>query len=167
MKTNIYKLFLTMCILIGSNTLIAQVHKAEIIATGLTCSMCSNAIKKQLKTIKNVDSVATDLNTNTFSVYLKKDQAVAPSLLKEKVEKAGFFVGSLQLEIDASYLNSYSSQFININSGDLKNKKTVTIQILDKGYVTNKTLKKLEKQYAKISSYQTVNENDYHYKIIN
>lgn len=155
-----------MCFFI-SNSIFAQVYKADIIATGLTCSMCSNAIKKQIKNIENVDSVATDLNTNTFSVFVKKDQVISPSILKEKVEKAGFFVGSMQLEIDANFIKSNSTQFININSTDLKNKKTVVIQILDKGYVTDKTFKKLEKQYAKVSSYQTVNENDYHFKIIN
>jgi copper chaperone CopZ len=46
----------------------AQISKAEIIATGLTCSMCSNAINKQLKTLPEVVTVETDLNTNTFTV---------------------------------------------------------------------------------------------------
>ncbi len=150
-----------------SNSVIAQVYKADIIATGLTCSMCSNAIKKQLKTIESVDSIATDLNTNTFSVFFKKDQAIVPSILKEKVENAGFFVGSMQLDLDVSYLTSNSTQFINMNTSDLKNKKTVTIQILDKGYVTYKTYKKLEKQFAKVSSYLKQNETDFHFKIIN
>lgn len=150
-----------------SNSVIAQVYKADIIATGLTCSMCSNAINKQLKTIESVDSIATDLNTNTFSVFFKKDQAIVPSILKVKVENAGFFVGSMQLDLDASYLTSNSTQFININNSDLKNKKTVTIQILDKGYVTDKTYKKLEKQFGKVSSYLKQNETDFHFKIIN
>ncbi|MBK8850443.1 MAG: heavy-metal-associated domain-containing protein [Saprospiraceae bacterium] len=50
----------------------AQISKAEIVATGLTCSMCSNAINKQLKSLTDVDSVVIDLNTNTFVVHLKK-----------------------------------------------------------------------------------------------
>ena len=50
----------------------AQIIKAEIRATGLTCSMCSNAINKQLKSMTEVVNVETDLNTNTFTVTLKK-----------------------------------------------------------------------------------------------
>ena len=60
-------------VLITSVKSYSQISKAEIIATGLTCSMCSNAINKQLKKLVEVDSVTTDLNTNTFVVYLKKD----------------------------------------------------------------------------------------------
>jgi hypothetical protein len=44
----------------------AQISKVEIRATGLTCSMCSNAIYKQLESIPEVETVETDLNTNTL-----------------------------------------------------------------------------------------------------
>jgi copper chaperone CopZ len=64
----------------------AQISKAEI-ATGLTCSMCSNAINKQLKTLPEVVTVETDLNTNTFTVTLKEGD-LSPKVFKEKV--AGF-----------------------------------------------------------------------------
>ncbi|MFY7965547.1 MAG: heavy-metal-associated domain-containing protein, partial [Chitinophagaceae bacterium] len=70
-----------------------QITKAEIIATGLTCSMCSNAIYKQLKATDGVDSVKTDLNKNMFIVFLSETRNVSPVVLKEKIEKAGFFVG--------------------------------------------------------------------------
>ena len=50
----------------------AQIVKAEIRATGLTCSMCSNAINKQLKALPEVSNVETDLNTNTFTVTFKE-----------------------------------------------------------------------------------------------
>ena len=50
----------------------AQIVKAEIRATGLTCSMCSNAINKQLKSMPEVINVETDLNTNTFTVELER-----------------------------------------------------------------------------------------------
>ena len=69
----------------------AQIIKAEIIATGLTCSMCSNAINKQFKSLAEVEKVATDLNTNTFTVYLKSNAIITPKKLKEQVEKASYF----------------------------------------------------------------------------
>jgi copper chaperone CopZ len=48
--------------------------------------MCSNAINKQLKKIE-VDSVATDLNTNTFVVYLKKENALSPMVSKKVLKR--------------------------------------------------------------------------------
>ncbi|MFY7963830.1 MAG: heavy-metal-associated domain-containing protein, partial [Chitinophagaceae bacterium] len=75
------------------NATAQKITKAEIIATGLTCSMCSNAIYKQLKTTDGVDSVKTDLNKNMFIVFLSETKNVSPVVLKEKIEKAGFFVG--------------------------------------------------------------------------
>ena len=80
----------------------SQITKAEIMATGLTCSMCSNAINKQLKSLTQVDSIGTDLNTNTFTVYFKKDNSVEPKVLKKAVEKAGFFMHYRFLNIDES-----------------------------------------------------------------
>ena len=41
-------------VLLTMNASFAQVRKAEILATGLTCSMCSNAIYKQLTTLEHV-----------------------------------------------------------------------------------------------------------------
>ena len=58
----------------------AQFNKAEIVATGLTCSMCSNAINKQLKSLADVANVEIDLNTNTFTVYMKKNAKISPKL---------------------------------------------------------------------------------------
>lgn len=69
----------------------AQISKAEIRATGLTCSMCSNAINKQLKSLPEVVNVETDLNTNTFTVTLVEGNTLSPKIFKEKVEKAGFY----------------------------------------------------------------------------
>ena len=108
---NIFFITLACCIL-TANATYAQVKKAEIIATGLTCSMCSNAIYKQLNTIVGVDSVLTDLNTNTFTVFLKPDNKYAPSLFKENIEKAGFFIGSLIVTVPGSVITGNVNQSI-------------------------------------------------------
>jgi hypothetical protein len=44
-------------VLLCGFTSLAQMQKAEIKATGLTCSMCSNAINKQLKAMSGVTTV--------------------------------------------------------------------------------------------------------------
>lgn len=90
-KFNRKKVLLTIILLLSATISNAQLSKIELRATGLTCSMCSNAIFKQLESISDVDSVETDLNTNTFTVFLKKDNKLIPTNFKEKVEKAGFF----------------------------------------------------------------------------
>lgn len=153
-------------VLITSMKSYSQISKAEIIATGLTCSMCSNAINKQLKKLVEVDSVSTDLNTNTFVVYLKKDSKLSPKTFKESVEKAGFFIGSLQVTMPAEQLKS-NSNYILIETEAPKSNNEVVVKIFDKGYVTAKEHKKLLKSYSKIETFALNNEADYHIKIVN
>lgn len=152
----------------------AQISKAEIIATGLTCSMCSNAINKQLKSMAEVDSISTDLNTNTFTVYFKENSTLQPKVLKNAVEKAGFFVGSmvLTMKIDVAKVEDNSVAKIDDVSYIFIDPKTQIsdneskFRVLDKGYVTQKEYKKLTKSYSKHPSYMTENENDYHLKTL-
>ena len=152
----------------------SQISKAEIIATGLTCSMCSNAINKQLKATVGVDSVSTDLNTNTFTVYFKKESKIMPRILKEGVEKAGFFIGSLVITIPTENLKIEGDKTISLNgstfvllSEELKNSNGETkLKVYDKGYVTQKEHKKLLKTFSKTASYPLDNEDDYHIKTV-
>jgi copper chaperone CopZ len=46
--------------------------------------MCSNAINKQLKTLPEVVTVETDLNTNTFTVTLKEGNDLSQKYLRKK-----------------------------------------------------------------------------------
>jgi copper chaperone CopZ len=161
-------------LLITSLKSYSQISKAEIMATGLTCSMCSNAINKQLKATVGVDSVSTDLNTNTFTVYFKKDSKIMPRVLKEGVEKAGFFIGSLVITVPTENLkieenktiSFHGSTFVLLNE-ELKNSNGETkLKIYDKGYVTQKEHKKLLKTFSKTASYPIDNEDDYHIKTV-
>ena len=170
MKTFIFALLMT----IAGSTATAQIEKAEIIATGLTCSMCSNAINKQLKSMSQVDSVQTDLNTNTFTVYLKKGSDVKPRMLKESVEKAGFFVGSMVVTMPFDNVKVVENQplqkddvtlvFVDTKSKTLNG--PTKVKVLDKGFVTQKEYKKLVKSYSKYPTYGVENEDDYHVKTI-
>ena len=158
-----YLLFAAVIMLLSTNTN-AQILKAEIRATGLTCSMCSNAINKQLKTIPEVVNVQTDLNTNTFTVTLSKGNTLTPKVFKEKVEKAGFFIGSLVLTTNAETIKKGAYVLVN---NSLNNSAEVKIQILDKGYVTEKEFKKLSKSLKNIVTYNLNNEDDFHVKYLN
>lgn len=141
----------------------AQIVKADIIATGLTCSMCSKSIYKQLTSLPEVAAVDTDLNTNTFTVTMKPNTNVSPKIFKDNVEKAGFFIGSLVVTADSKTLANY----INVEKKQISNAKLVQVQILDKGFVTEKEFKKLAKKHKDIASYSDGNENDFHFKMIN
>jgi copper chaperone CopZ len=148
----------------------AQITKVEIMATGLTCSMCSNAINKQLKTLPEVENVDIDLNKNLFIVSLKKDNKLTPKTFKDKVEKAGFFVGSMIL-----FLN-YNNQAIDnnkqIDNYTFIDSKTQTlngltkVKVLNKGYVTTKEYKKLIKSYVQFPSFGKEGGLNFHVKAI-
>ncbi|HTA28199.1 MAG TPA: heavy-metal-associated domain-containing protein, partial [Bacteroidia bacterium] len=70
----------------------AQFTKAELRADGLTCSLCSNATYKQLKTLDFIDSVGVDLDHATFLLYFNKDKTVDFEKIRNKVEFAGYTV---------------------------------------------------------------------------
>ena len=142
----------------------AQIVKAEIRATGLTCSMCSNAINKQLNSMEEVVAVETDLNTNTFTVTLKEGNDLSPKVFKEKVEKAGFFIGSLLLTAKPETITKSSYILVNDKKS---NALEIQFQVVDKGYVTEKEFKKLSKSYKNVETYASNNEEDFHIKMIN
>ncbi|MFV8342923.1 heavy-metal-associated domain-containing protein [Flavobacterium sp. XS2P39] len=164
----------TLLVLLTGVKSYSQITKAEIMATGLTCSMCSNAINKQLKSFTEVDSIGTDLNTNTFTVYFKKDNSLQPKVLKNAVEKAGFFVGSMVLTAKFHTPKIEDNTTLKVDDAtytfiDIKNPvahEETKYRVLDKGFVTQKEYKKLIKSYSKYPGYTTENENDYYLKAL-
>lgn len=161
-KINKY-LFVIAFTLVSILNVNSQIIKAEIRATGLTCSMCSNAINKQLKSLSEVANVETDLNTNTFLVTLTENSNINPSDFKQSVEKAGFFIGSLVITSKTSMINN--ENYIVVGTNNIVSDE-ITFQVLDKGYVTDKEFKKISKSLKKIESYLANNENDFHIKLI-
>ena len=86
-KINKVYVLLASVVLMFSMKSNAQIVKAEIRATGLTCSMCSNAINKQLKALPEVINVETDLNTNTFTITLKEGNELSPKIFVNRQQK--------------------------------------------------------------------------------
>lgn len=152
----------------------AQISKAELVATGLTCSMCSNAINKQFKAMPEVEKVTVDLNSNTFTIYLKKENSLSPKSFKDRVEKAGFFIGSLVLtmpfdNIKAADNLSYTTKevsYIFVNTKPQTLNGEVKVQVLDKGFVTQKEYKKIEKSFSEYPSYAVNNDKNFHLKTL-
>lgn len=159
-----YIVVLLLLTMFTTTTINAQILKAEIRALGLTCSMCSNAINKQLESLPEVKSIDIDLNTNTFIVNLSDSNSLLPSVFKEKVENAGFFIGSLILTVPSQTV--LESPYI-IVKDSVAQQKQVKVQVLDKAYVTAKEFKKLSKTYKNVETFREINENDFHVLIIN
>ena len=161
---NKIQIVVTVLTILSSTIVNAQISKADIRATGLTCSMCSNAINKQLKSLEAVANIETDLNTNTFTVTRKEGNSLTPFTFKESVEKAGFFIGSLILTVDSKTVAK--SPYILVKETE-NIPAEVKIQVLDKGYVVDKEFKKLAKTYKSSATYASNNEADFHIKVLN
>ena len=141
----------------------AQLSSVELRALGLTCSMCSNAIFKQLETIPGVDSVSVDLNTNTFYVTLSPDNSLNPLIFKDKVEAAGFFIGYFAATASMNQLQIDPYVIIENTQRDLGLKK---FQVLDKGFVSEKEFKKLKRELRGIKTYNKGIGSHFHVKIL-
>src|ERR1700756_3137808 len=93
MKT--LKIFIVLLITTVS-TAHAQFTKAELQVSGLTCSMCSKATEKSLRTLNFIGDIKADLNRNVFVITFRKDSPVNLMLISKKVQDAGFFVNNLK-----------------------------------------------------------------------
>ena len=168
------KILILSVILLVSGLANAQIIKAKLTATGLTCSMCSKATYKQLTSIPEVKKVEPDLNNTAFILFFKNGSSVNISNIKEKVEDAGFAVGELVLvfnfknqlaENNKTFtLDNTIYTFIDTKTGNLAGE--VKVKILDKGYVVEKEYKKLSKMIKQYPSYATVSKNSYHIKTL-
>src|SRR4051812_31061788 len=127
----------------------AQVTKVSLQASGLTCSMCSNAINKALKTLDFVDKVDADIKTYTFEISFKANSHVDFDKIKMKVEKAGFSVSGFVATIHFNNVQVHNNQpvtigdktfvFVNVKDQSLLGAKQV--KVLDKGFVSPKEYK--------------------------
>ena len=169
------KILISSIMLFASFIANAQITKAELTATGLTCSMCSKATYKQLTSIPEVEKVETDLNKTTFILHFKNGSTINPGVLKKKVEAAGFSVGELVIvlninnqkaENNISFMqDNITYTFMDTKPGVLTGE--VKVKILDKGFVVEKEYKKLLKMAKQYPGYaKSKNNNSYHIKTL-
>ncbi|MEO5944726.1 MAG: heavy-metal-associated domain-containing protein [Ferruginibacter sp.] len=140
----------------------AQVTKVNLQASGLTCSMCSNAINKALKSLDYVDKVYANIKNSSFDITFKPNAKVNFDDLKKKVEDAGFSVAKLTATVhfdkqaivpdEHVTLNGMTYHFLNAKSQTLNGDKV--LQVVDKGYVSAKDFKKNE-LYTSMDCYKT------------
>jgi copper chaperone CopZ len=160
------KKIIIIAMLVVSITAKAQVTKVSLQASGLTCSMCSNAINKALKSLDFVDKVDANIKNSTFNIWFKPNTIVDFDKLKNKVEGAGFFVANfsatLQFDnvavLNDSPINVGAStfHFLNVKEQILTGEKT--IRLLDKGFLSAKEYKK-NGSLTKMGCYKTGEAN--------
>lgn len=130
----------------------AQVNSVSLQASGLTCSMCSNAINKALRTLDFVLDVDADIKTYTFKISFKPNSVIDFDKIRKKVVDAGFTVYAFIADI---YFNNVQvrkelpvivqdKKLLFINAGDQVLSGNKQVKILDKGFVSPKEYKKNE-----------------------
>lgn len=144
------KLILIACSFLFVLATQAQITKAELTATGLTCAMCSNAINSSLKELSYVDKVVVDIKKSEYRITFKEGAAVSIDGLKQAVEDAGFSVGKLNLVASFDNVTVANDAHVNYQGNalhflatknqTLNGEKTFTV--VDKGFVTDKQFKK-------------------------
>lgn len=127
----------------------SQIKKVSLQASGLTCSMCSNAIYKALQSVDFVNSVDANIKNSTFEIIFKPGADVSFDVLKAKVEKAGFFVAAfvatvhfdnVKVQNDAPLVAAGNTMmFLKIKDQELNGDRK--IKIIDKGFVPAKEYK--------------------------
>lgn len=128
----------------------AQFTKASLQASGLTCSMCNNAIYKALKALPFVASVESDIKKASFDIAFKKEERVDIDALRSAVEDAGFSVAAFTLTGNFNNLQVADDKhvvigdthlhFLKANERVLNGQQTLTV--VDKGFLTAKNFRK-------------------------
>lgn len=122
----------------------AQVTKISLQASGLTCSMCSNAINKALKKLDFIDQVEANLKDYTFELSFKNVNSVDFDKIRRKVEEAGFSVSGFVATIDFTNKKINDNQSVVINGQTLRFIErnvqlpagTSEVKLHDKGFVS-------------------------------
>lgn len=138
-----------LCLIAGTQ-LNAQINKVSLQASGLTCSMCSKAVKTTLEEVPFVEKVQVDIKSQQYNLTFKNDMAVDLDALAKAVEDAGFSVAALKVTAHVDNLTVAKDEhlkigdhyfhFLNAKQGQLNGSTTFTL--VDKSFVPAKEYKK-------------------------
>lgn len=145
-----YFLYALAAILLAATNVNAQIIKADLQVSGLTCSMCQLATEKALKTLDFVSEIKPDLNKNVYVLTFKRDKNVNLDQIRKKVKDAGFSVSKLVATVNFNDVKVASNSqhkfqgntffFLNVPSKTLNGPTRITL--LDKGFIPDNTFKK-------------------------
>src|SRR5215510_4580050 len=99
------KILMMLIVMVAFFTMNAQFSKASLQASGLTCSMCSKAVKVALEKVSFVQEVKVNIKNQEYAIAFKENSKADFDELKKAVEDAGFSVASLKVTGNFSNLN--------------------------------------------------------------
>jgi copper chaperone CopZ len=135
MKT-IYAFVIALLLASGAN---AQVSRVSLQASGLTCSMCSKAVKNALEKVSFVEKVQVDIKNQQYNLSFKEGSAVDFEALSGAVE------GATTLQKDEHLrIGEQTFHFLNASSQSVSG--TVTFSLVDKNFVGAKEHKRWSAQ---------------------
>jgi copper chaperone CopZ len=144
---NIFLICLAMIFGLGAK---AQFSKASLQASGLTCSMCSKAVKIALEDVPSVEKVMVDIKSQQYNITFKPSATVNFDDLSKAVEDAGFSVASLKVSADVNNIKAEKDKHIQIgdkyfhflNASGQQLNGTTTFTLVDKSFLPAKDFKK-------------------------
>ena len=144
------KMLVLAVVLVGYLTSYSQFSKASLQASGLTCSMCSKAVKVALEKVSFVQEVKVNIKNQEYAITFKEGSKNDFDELKKAVEDAGFSVAALKVTGNFSDVNIEKDKhiqldgknfhFVNSKSQVLNGEQTFTI--VDKDFIPAKVYKK-------------------------
>lgn len=128
--------------LVLSTTANAQIKSAEVLASGLTCSMCSKAIFKALSKLDFVDTVKVNIETSVYHLSFKKDSVVKIEGVRDAVYDAGFAIAKLSITADWKDKNAIKDLVFNDLGYQFKwqTKSNKPLSSNQKVYIINKDI---------------------------
>lgn len=146
MKT--LKIFIFLCA-VSISAAKAQFVKAELQVSGLTCSMCSKATEKSLRTLPFISDIKPDLNRNLFTITFKPNTPVNLEQMSKKIQGAGFSINQLKATLDFDKLkvnnNSFNyagDTFQVLNGAGKSLDGQVAVTVVNKGFAPAAVAKK-------------------------
>jgi copper chaperone CopZ len=139
-----------------------QLKRAELTASGLTCSMCSKAIYKALETVPFIEKLEVDIDRSVYSFTFKQGVTIQLDEIKKAVMNAGFTIASLQLSANFHNavltndthleLGGLNFHFVNVKPGTLDGEHN--LKMLDKNFLPAAEHKKYGR-FTKMKCYET------------
>ncbi|HXL56254.1 MAG TPA: heavy-metal-associated domain-containing protein [Chitinophagaceae bacterium] len=140
----------------------AQISKATLVASGLTCSMCSKAIYEALQKVKTIETIKANIKESSYNIVFKNGTVISFDDIRKSVEDAGFSVAKLQITInfdnveiknDAHILmDGLNLHFLHVESQTLNGEKVLTL--VDKKFESAREYKKYT-QYTTMKCFET------------
>lgn len=128
----------------------AQFSNASLQASGLTCAMCSKAVKVALEKVPFVQEVKVNIKSQEYAITFKENSDPDFDALKKAVEDAGFSIASLKVTGNFSNVTVQKDQHAQIDGKNfhfLNGSKEVlnglqTLTIVDKDFVSARDFRK-------------------------